>query len=181
MRAVPWLLLGFLGAASAAAALSFNHMVRLRNRVRRAWQDIDVQLELRHRLLPLLASAARGYAEREAALLEEATRARSGIRDAGPAYRARSESGLDAAAREALSLVERYPDLKADASFSRLVEELVRVEDHLASARKYYNGAVRQYNTFIQAFPFNLLAGTLHFRPAEYFELPREGVGEEKR
>lgn len=161
--------------------LSFNHMINLRNRVRRAWQDIDVQLELRHRLLPLLASAARGYAEREAILLEEVVRARGDIREVGPAERAKSESAIDDAAREALYLFERYPSLKADASFSRLAEELIRVEDHLASARNYYNGTVRRYNTFIQAFPFNLLAGMMRFRPAEYFEQPRPWSGGEKR
>jgi len=179
MKALSWFLVFIACGAVAAAAAAFNRMVKLRNRVRKAWKDVDVQLDLRYRLLPLLAGAARGYAQREAAALEKAARARGEIQGVGPAERAARERAVAEAAQEAMLISERYPILKSDASFARLVEELVRVEDHLAGARKYYNGCVRAYNTFTQAFPFNLLARLLGFRPAEYFHHPPQGKGDE--
>lgn len=161
--------------ALAAAVAVFNRMIRLRNKVRRALHDIDVQLELRHRLLPSLARTASGYAAHEREVLERAASIREEAASAsGTAERGRREVALAGALREVLFLAERYPDLKADSSFARLAEETVRVEDHLAAARKYYNGAVRTYNTFIQSFPVNLLAALFRFSPAEFFQADLE-------
>ncbi len=172
----------FLYAVLAAAALAllaaaavFNRMIRLRNKVRRALQDIDVQLDLRQSLLPNLNRVAAGYAAHEREVLERAARARREAASArGTAERGRRELALAEALRGVLLLAERYPDLKADSSFARLAEETVRVEDHLAAARKYYNGAVRAYNTFIQSLPVNLLAALFRFSPAEYFQAELE-------
>ena len=154
-----------------AVVLVFNHMIRLRNKTRKAWQDIDVQLKLRHQLIPLLVSTAEGYALHEKQTLEKVTRMRaesqaaSGVRERGA-----RELSLAAALGEIFVLMERYPELKADESFERLFQELTRVEDHLAASRKYYNGSVRIYNTFIQSFPQLLLASLFAFRPAEFFQ-----------
>lgn len=157
-----------------AAVLAFNRMVRLRNTVRRAWGDVDVQLGLRHQLFPLLVQSVKGYAEQERRVLEKAALARREALMAGDTRdRGRREEALSGALREVLLLGERYPELRADDSFSRLAERVVAVEDDLAAARKYYNGSVRIYNTYIQSFPVNLLASALRFRPAEYF--PGEG------
>ncbi|MEW6554060.1 MAG: LemA family protein [Actinomycetota bacterium] len=154
-----------------ALVLFFNHMIRLRNKTRRAWKDIDVQLKLRHQLIPLLVSTAEGYALHEKQVLEKVTRTRAeAVAASGVAERGARELSLAAALGEIFVLRERYPELKADESFQRLFEELVTVEDHLAASRKYYNGSVRIYNTFIQSFPQLLLARLFGFRTAEYFQ-----------
>ncbi len=154
-----------------STAVAFNRMVRLRNRVRRAWTDVDVQLRLRHQLIPLLVQSVKGYAEQERAVLEKAALARrEALAAEETLVRGRREETLSAALREVLLLGERHPGLRADDSFSRLAEEIVAAENDLAAARKYYNGSVRAYNTFIQSFPMNLLAAALRFRPAEYFQ-----------
>lgn len=173
----PFLYALLVAAALAilAGAAAFNRMIRLRNKVARALHDIDVQLELRRRLIPELNRVAAGYAAHEKAILERAARARREAASArGTAERGQRELALAEALREVLLLAERYPDLKADSSFARLAEETVRVEDHLAAARKYYNGTVRAYNTFIQSFPANLLAALFRFSPAPYFQLEME-------
>ena len=158
--------------------LFFNHTIRLRNKVRRAWKDIDIQLKLRHQLIPLLVSTAKGYALHEKAVLESVTRMRAEAETAsGTDERGSREMSLAGALREVLLLKERYPELKADTTFERLSQELVTVEDHLAAARKYYNGSVRIYNTFIQSFPQLMLASLFLFRPAEYFQAGEEAQG----
>ncbi len=170
--------LAFAFAALLAAVLVFNRMVRLRNRVRRAWKDVDVQLKLRHELVPVLVSTAAGYAAHENEVLERAARLRAEALAAGGAReRGAREAGLASALREVYALKESYPELKADEAFENLFQKTVKVEDHLAAARKYYNGSVRAYNTFIQSFPQMLLARLFRFRPAEYFQ-EEEGPGQ---
>ena len=159
------------GLLLLAVVLIFNHMIRLRNKVRRAWKDIDVQLKLRHQLIPLLVSTAEGYALHERAVLESVARKRTEAETAsGTGERGLKEMSLAGALREVLLLKEGYPELKADTNFERLSQELVTIEDHLAAARKYYNGSVRIYNTFIQSFPQMVFARLFLFRPAEYFQ-----------
>jgi len=154
-----------------AVVLVFNHMIRLRNKTRKAWKDIDVQLKLRHQLIPILVSTAKGYALHEEQVLEKVTHMRTeaeaatGVRDKGA-----RELSLAGALSEIFVLRERYPELKADENFERLARELVTVEDHLAASRKYYNGSVRIYNTFIESFPQLLLARLFRFRTGEYFQ-----------
>lgn len=154
-----------------AVVLVFNHMIMLRNKTRKAWKDIDVQLKLRHQLVPLLVSTAEGYALHEKQALEKVTRMRAEA-EAATSVKERGERELSLAAAlgEIFVLRERYPELKADTTFERLFRELVTVEGHLAASRKYYNGSVRIYNTFIQSFPQLLLAPLFAFRPAEYFQ-----------
>jgi len=154
-----------------AVVLVFNRMIRLRNKTRRAWKDIDVQLKLRHQLIPLLVSTAEGYALHEKQVLEKVTRMRAEAAAATSVEeRGTRELSLAAALSEIFVLREHYPELKADTNFERLFAELVTVEDHLAASRKYYNGSVRIYNTFIQSFPQLLMARLFRFRAAEYFQ-----------
>lgn len=159
----------------AGAAFLFNRMVGARNKVRRAWHDIDVQLKLRHELIPRLVEVAEGYSLHERNILESVSAARARAQAAsGIGERGERELSLSAALGEVLLLKEGYPELKADEAFERLSVELVQVENHLAAARKYYNGSVREYNTFIQSFPQMLMALLLRFRPAEYFQAEEE-------
>lgn len=178
VRMEPYLyVLAVLAALLLAVAFVYNRMVRLRNRVRRAWKDIDVQLRLRHDLVPVLVSVAEGYAAHESRMLERAAHLRSVARAAaGVRERGARELDLASSLAELFALGESYPDLKADEAFQRLFRESVTVENHLAAARKYYNGCVRAYNNFIQSFPQLILARLLRFRPSEYFQ---EGEGQD--
>jgi LemA protein len=158
-----------------AVVIVFNRMVRLRNKVKRAWRDIDIQLKLRHDLIPRLVSIAEGYALHEKDVLESVTRRRGEAQAAsGAGEKGIREMSLSEALQRMLVLREHYPELKADEGFERLSRELVSVEDNIAAARKYYNGSVRIYDTYIQSFPQLLLAGLLRFRPAEYFQVEED-------
>lgn len=153
-------------------AFAYNMLVRDLNRTREAWSGIDVQLKLRHDLLPNLVEVVRAYAKHEREVLEGVTSARSA---------ARAERSLDALAREEnrltqrlqslFALAENYPQLLADRSFTDLHAQLVSIEDQLQMARRYYNGSVRDYNTRIESFPSNLVARLHGFESREFFLL----------
>jgi LemA protein len=152
----------------------FNRLVRLRNRVRAAWSDIDVQLTRRHDLIPMLVEAVRAYAAHERALFETVAALRSrAIATQGPAELATLEAALEQSLGRLLLLDESYPDLKASESFLRLQRDLVDVEDHLQYARRFYNGAVRELNDGIQKVPDSLIAKLFGFGSAEFY-LARE-------
>ena len=158
-------------ALAILVALVFNRLIRLRNQYRTAWADIDVQLQRRHDLVPQLVEAVRGYAKHERATLEAVTELRAqaqamhGARDQG-----RAEDQLEQALSRLIALKEAYPDLKANENFQQLSAGLVTVEDHLQYARRFYNGAVRDYNDAIQRFPALLIAPVFGFRDAEFFQ-----------
>lgn len=151
--------------------LAFNRLIRLRNQYRTAWADIDVQLQRRHDLVPQLVEAVRGYAKHERATLEAVTELRAqaqamhGARDQG-----RAEDQLEQALSRLIALKEAYPELKASENFQQLSAGLVTVEDHLQYARRFYNGAVRDYNDAIQRFPALLIASVFGFHDAEFFQ-----------
>lgn len=150
--------------------LIFNRLVRDRNLVRAGLSDIDVQLQRRHDLVPRLVEAVRGYAGFERSLLERVTELRARASDADDIdARDRNESGLAEGISRLVLLAEDYPDLKASENFRQLVDELVETEDFLQHARRYYNGAVRQFNTRVQQFPDLLVARILRFREAAFF------------
>jgi len=161
-----------LGVLLVGAIWLFNSAVRLRNRAREAFSGIDVQLKRRHDLVPNLVRVVGAYAKHEREALEEVTRLRGAAEAAALIpERERSERGLDRGLDRLLALVERYPDLKADANFRRLQGDLVEIEDHLQYARRYYNGAVRDYNTRIEQLPANLLAAICGWRPFDLFQV----------
>ena len=152
-------------------AITFNDLVAARNQVRAAWADIDVQLQRRHDLIPQLAATVKGYADHERSTLDAITELRGRAQAGGSiAQRGAIETALAAGVTRILALQESYPDLKASANFLQLQRDLVAVEDHLQYARRFYNGAVRDYNTRIQHFPDLLLAGPFGFRPFEFFQ-----------
>jgi LemA protein len=157
--------------------LIYNRLVTLRNRYRNAHAQIDVQLLRRHDLVPNLVETARAYLQHERATLEAGSAARGAAVDAGQRAAAQPDS---AAARAALgrlmAVVEQYPDLKADATMARLSEELASTENRLAFARQAYNDAVMTYNTALEVFPNVLVAGSMGFRAAGFFELDDTAV-----
>lgn len=149
----------------------FNRLVRLRNQVRTAWADIDVQLTRRHDLVPQLVAAVKGYANYEAATLEAVTALRSqALGTQSPARLGEVEASLALALGKLFALQEAYPDLKASENFQQLQRDLVQVEEHLQYARRFYNGAVRDYNDAGQRFPDMFIANAFGFSGAEFFQ-----------
>ncbi len=164
-----WIGAGGLALLAIAIAL-FNELVTARNQVRAAWSDIDVQLSRRHALVPQLVAVVHGYAAHERATLEAVTALRKrALAAEGPAAKAEVEAELARQLERLLALQERYPDLKASANFLELQRELVEIEDHLQYARRFYNGAVRDLNNRIEAFPSLLVARLANFRQAEFY------------
>lgn len=150
---------------------TFNRLVRLRNQLRTAWVDIDVQLLRRHDLVPQLVNVVQAYARHEAATLQAVTELRSqamGLKLPGPL--AEVETSLEHALGHLIALQETYPDLKANENFAQLHGELVKVEEQLQYARRFYNGAVRDYNNCVQRFPDMLVAQRGKFSEAAFFQ-----------
>ncbi len=167
-----WIIAGVLAAALSWCAVTFNAFVRLRNRQREAFSGVDVQLRRRHDLVPNLVKVVQGYAGHERKTLEDVTRARGAAAGAaGAGSRAREENGLSRSLDRLLAVVEAYPDLEADQSFRKLHHDLVEIEENIQYARRYYNGAVRDFNNRVQQFPANLLAPLFGMRQAEFFEI----------
>ncbi|MCD9032309.1 LemA family protein [Luteimonas sp. Y-2-2-4F] len=158
-------------AVLAWAVFAYNRLVRLRNQVRTAWADIDVQLARRHDLVPNLVAAVRGYAAHEAAVLDAVTELRArAVAQRAPAALGEAESALEQALSRLLVLQEAYPELKASENFARLQADLVDVEEHLQFARRFYNGAVRELNDAVQRVPDVIVARAAGFREAEFFQ-----------
>jgi len=150
----------------------YNGLIRLKNRVDEAWSDIDVQLKRRYDLIPNLVEAVKGYATHEKELFTKVTEARSKAMQAGSlADKATAENMLSDTLKSLFAVAENYPDLKASQNFAKLQDELSDTENKIQAARRFYNGMVRDFNTKIQVFPNNLLAGTLGFKAREFFEV----------
>lgn len=151
---------------------AYNGLVRLRNEVRNAWSQISVQLKRRHELIPNLVETVKGYAAHEKGTLDAVVQARTrAVGASGVADQARAEGELSQALGRLMLLVENYPNLKANQNFLALQEELTSTENKISFARQFYNDSVMTYNTRIQSFPPNVIAGAFGFTAAEFFEL----------
>ncbi len=158
-------------ALLGAAIWLYNRLIEERNQVRQGFADIDVQLKRRADLVPQLVEAVRGYAAYEKSLLSTVTELRAGALHAGAAAeRFGLERQLGAQLKQLVLLQEAYPQLKADANFRDLSAKLVEVEDALQHARRFYNGAVKQYVTRLESFPDVIVARLFAFRPMPFFE-----------
>lgn len=169
-----WIILVLIIAVVGYAIMVYNSLVKNRQMVREGWSGISVQLQRRSDLIPNLLETVKGYMGHEKEVLENVTalRARAqAIGDDHPAERAGVESLLGAALGKLIAVAEAYPDLKASANFMEFQEALEETEDKLQLARRYYNGSVRNFNTQVEQFPSNLIAGQFGFHQAEYFEL----------
>lgn len=168
-----WAAIGVLVAVLAVAAWIYNRLVADRNLAREGFADIDVQLKRRADLIPQLVEAVRGYAAHEKALLTSVAELRSAAVAAKPgvdAGRFDSERQLGAKLKQMLLLQEAYPQLKADVNFRDLSAKLVDTEDHLQYARRFYNGAVKQYRDRLESFPHVIVASAFGFQPLPFFE-----------
>jgi LemA protein len=168
-------LLGIVIVAGLLLAGMYNSLVRLRNQVRNAWSQIDVQLKRRHDLIPNLIETVKGYMKHERETLENITQARSRAMGADSVgEKAKAESELNGAMNRFFLVVENYPDLKANQNFISLQEELTSTENKIAFSRQNYNDQVLFYNNKIEMFPSNVIAGMFGFKKWEFFEIEEE-------
>ena len=153
---------------------TYNGLVRLRNQVKNAWAQIDVQLKRRHDLIPNLVETVKGYASYERETLEAVTNARNLAQQAvgkGVGSQAKAEGELSGALSKLLAVVENYPDLKANQNYLALQEELTSTENKISFSRQYYNDSVLGYNNKVQMVPSNIVAGVTGFKLGEFFEV----------
>ncbi len=150
----------------------YNSLIRLRNQVRNAWSQIDVQLKRRHDLIPNLIETVKGYMTHERETLQNITNARSQAMNAtGVKERAQAEGELSGAMSKFFLVVENYPDLKANQNFLSLQEELTSTENKISFSRQNYNDQVLFYNNKIQSFPANMMAGMFNFKDEAFFQV----------
>lgn len=150
----------------------YNGFIRLRNRMKEAWSDIDVQLKRRHDLIPNLIEAVKGYMAHERGVLESVTKARTATMDArSQKEHEAAENMLTAALKTLFAVSENYPDLKASANFVELQREIRDTEDKVMASRRFHNNTVMTLNTKIESFPANFIAKIFGFKQAELFEM----------
>src|SRR6202451_858247 len=143
----------------------YNSLVQLRVRCDSAWSDIDVQLKRRYDLIPNLVETVKGYAAHEKGTFENIAKYRSAAMSATtPAEKSEAEGQLTYALRGLLAVAEAYPQLRASEEFMSLQGSLSGLEDAIQNARRYYNAVVRDFNTKIQSFPSNIIAGMFNFQ-----------------
>lgn len=169
------ILLAVIVVAALWAVSAYNGLVRQKNMVAEGWAGIDTQLKRRADLIPNLVESVKGYAGHERSTLEDLTKLRAtGQGQADVAQRAQTEQAITAALGRVMAVAEAYPDLKANANFQQLQKELADTEDQIQLARRYYNGVVRDFNTSIQQFPGNIIAGIGSFKPAPFYQIENE-------
>ena len=169
-----WIIVAAIIALVGYAIVIYNALVKSRQMVREGWSGISVQLQRRSDLIPNLLETVKGYMGHEKEVMENVTALRARAQAVGeehPAERAGVESLLGAALGRLMAVAEAYPDLKASTNFKEFQDALEETEDKLQLARRYYNGAVRNFNTQVEQFPSNIIAGQFRFQQAEYFEL----------
>lgn len=168
-----WVILAVIGVPVVILVVLYNRLVALRQTRHNAFSDIDVQLKQRFDLIPNLVETVKGYASHEKELLEKVTEARArvqGTKGEG-SERIAAESMLGGAMMQLFAVAENYPDLKADANFRRLQDELSDIENKISAARRFFNNATNEYNTGVQQFPANIIASMFGFHEEAFFEL----------
>jgi len=152
----------------------YNGLVRLRNEMKNAWSQIDVQLKRRYDLIPNLIETVKGYAKHERETLDAVVKARQqaiNVSADNLEQKAQAENMLSQTLRSLFALAESYPDLKANQNFLALQEELTSTENKIGFARQFFNDAVMRLNNKIQMFPSSIIAGMFGFREGQFFEL----------
>lgn len=170
-----FIFIGLVALFVVFVILSYNSLVALRQRVKNAWSQVDVQLRRRYDLIPNLVATVKGYATHEKETFEKVTEARTKAMAAGTVEeQAGAENMLSGTLKTLFAVAENYPQLKADSNFRQLQEELSNTESKIAFSRQFYNDTVQKYNTKMQLFPTVLIAGYLGFTAADYFNLDGE-------
>jgi len=159
--------------------MTYNRLVRLRNRSENSWAQVDVQLRRRYDLIPNLVETVKGYAAHEKDTFEEVTRARTAAQQAQTVpQQAEAENVLTAAIGRLFSVAEAYPQLRATENFQQLQGELADTEQKIAVARQIYNDTVLSYDNSLESFPSNVVAGMFNFEPRQYFEIEEPAARE---
>ncbi len=173
-----YIVLGIIAVLAVFVVLAYNGFVAMRNQVKEAWADIDVQLKRRYDLIPNLMNTVKGYAKHETAAFENVSNARAAAMGVGatasPAQHAGAENMLTGALKSIFAIAEAYPDLKANENFLQLQKELADTEDKIQAARRFYNQTVMALNTAVESFPGNLIAGAFKFIQMDLFELAED-------
>ncbi len=153
----------------------YNGLIKLKNKCEEAWSDIDTQLKRRYDLIPNLVETVKGYAKHESSTFEKVTQARNMAMQAKSVQeRGQAENMITGALKSLFALSENYPELKANQNFLNLQNTLKEIEEHIQLSRRYYNATVRDFNTKIQVFPNNIVAGIFSFKDREFFETDEE-------
>ncbi|HET7335568.1 MAG TPA: LemA family protein [Rhizomicrobium sp.] len=177
---IGYILLAILVVAGLWAVATYNGLVRRKNMVAEGWSGIETQLKRRANLIPNLVETVKGYATHERQTFDELTQLRSTGQSqavngtpgqADVAKRAQTEQAITAMIGKVMAVAEAYPDLKASANFQSLQNDLAETEDQIQLSRRYYNGAVRDFNVMIEQFPSNLVANMGGFKQAAFFEI----------
>ena len=167
-----YIVLGIVAVIVLWAVFAYNSFVRMVQRAKEAWADIDVQLKRRYDLIPNLVETVKGYAAHESGVFESVTAARTAAMGAtGAEAKGAAENMLSGTLKSLFAVTEAYPDLKANQNFLDLQRQLSDTEDKIQAARRFYNGNVRDLTTAMQSFPGNLIASTFHFESMQYFQL----------
>lgn len=170
-----WIILAIIVLVVLWFVFAYNGFVRLMNRAKEAWADIDVQLKRRYDLIPNLVNTVKGYAAHESGAFEKVTQARAAAMSAGAgaslADKGKAENMLTGALKSVFAIAEAYPDLKANQNFMSLQAELSDTENKIQAARRFYNTNVRDLNIAIDSFPKNIIAKTFNFGKMEFFDL----------
>ncbi len=184
-----WFVVGLVVVVALWTIWAYNNFVKLSQRAKEAWADIDVQLKRRYDLIPNLIETVKGYAAHERETFDAVTNARAeatkvhvdpaNITPEQIQAMAGAESALTGALGKLLAVAEAYPDLKANQNFSQLQSELSDTENKIQAARRFYNGNVRDLSIAIQSFPTNIIGNMFGFKEEEYFELEENSVERE--
>lgn len=171
-----WILLAAIAIVVVWFIATYNSLVTVRNRVDEAWSDIEVQLKRRYDLIPNLVNTVQGYAGHEKEVFQKVTEARTQAMAAqNPHEKLEKENMLSQTLKSLFAVAENYPDLKANENFLSLQQDLTDTENKIQAARRFYNANVRDYNTKLQIFPTNMIAGMFGFATREFFDIDEEG------
>ncbi|HVG90389.1 MAG TPA: LemA family protein [Alphaproteobacteria bacterium] len=172
MKRSPWTSALFLSLALLAAGCGYNTIQSMDEKVNQAKGQIETQLQRRADLIPNLVETVKGYAAHEKGTFENIAKFRSQAMQAtGPADKAQAEGQLSGALKSLFAVAENYPELKASEQFTGLQSSLNSIEDNIQNARRYYNAVVRDFNTRVQSFPTNIIAGMFGFHTRQFFEM----------
>lgn len=172
-----WIFLGIVIVLIVLIIASYNSLVTLRQRVKNAWSQIDVQLQRRFDLIPNLVECVKGYMAHEEDVLTKVTELRTAWAKAGSvSEKAELDNELSGALKTIMAVSENYPDLKASQNFSELQEELRNTENKISYSRQFYNDTVTRYNTKLEVFPSNIIAGMFHFTAETFFKVDNDEV-----
>jgi len=173
MEIFGWVVVAIVIGVPLLGVVLYNSLVGLRNQVKNAWRQIDVQLKRRHNLIPNLVEVVKDYMSYEQETLEKVIQARNqAVSASTPEAAIAAEGILGSAMGKLFALMENYPDLKANENVSRLMEELSSTENKISFARQFYNDSVMSLNNSVESFPSNMIAGAFGFGMATYFEVP---------